>query len=288
MAWIESHQSLGQHPKLRKLAALLGVSRPCAVGHLHYFWWWCMEYAEAGDLERYDEIDIALGADWSGDAGDFVEAMDRAGFLDRGESGWLVHDWMDYAGILLERRRADAERKRAYRERTSGGRPVDATRTSSGRGADVRVPSAVTVPNRTQPDPTEPKHERAARVRAGDLEVPDGFNRFWAMYPVKKAKPAALAAWKKKGLGAGEIELVVRALETQKRGWTEPRFIPHPATWINQERWNDEVLVTAPGRAEAGVNPFRDMLEQEVGDDEIRDDAAAGDSAFAVSANGRW
>jgi hypothetical protein len=33
-------------------------------------------------------------------------------------------------------------------------------------------------------------------------------------------------------------------LERWKEFWdyseTEPRFIPHPATWLNQERWKDE------------------------------------------------
>jgi hypothetical protein len=39
-------------------------------------------------------------------------------------------------------------------------------------------------------------------------------------------------------------------LERWKEYWdyseTEPRFIPHPATWLNQERYKDEPPETKP------------------------------------------
>ena len=154
MAWLESHQSLGQHPKLRRLSALLGVSKAQAVGHLHYFWWWCLEYAPSGDLVKYQELDIALAAEWPGDIADFIEAMESAGFLDRGEHGWVVHDWRDYAGRLLERREADARRKAARRSALSSSRPEDVLRTSGGHDAPSSgrpLDAGSTVPYRTQP-----------------------------------------------------------------------------------------------------------------------------------------
>lgn len=159
MAWLQSHQSLGQHPKLRRLSALLGVSKAQAVGHLHYFWWWCLEYAPSGDLVKYQEIDIAFAAEWPGDVADFIEAMESAGFIERGEHGWLVHDWRDYAGRLLERREADARRKAARRTQTSASRPADVQRTSGGHVADMSgrpTDAGSTVPNRTVPNRTEP------------------------------------------------------------------------------------------------------------------------------------
>ena len=39
MAWIESHQEIWRHPKTKKLARLLSVSVPTAVGHLHGIWY---------------------------------------------------------------------------------------------------------------------------------------------------------------------------------------------------------------------------------------------------------
>jgi hypothetical protein len=136
MAWIESHQELGRHPKVRRLARVLDVPLPQAIGHLHLLWWWALDFADDGQLGRFDGTDIADAAGWTGDAGDFVSAMKDAGFLDADEAGeaTAIHDWPEYAGRLLERRRQDAERKRKARGQAednpemSGGRPADGVR----------------------------------------------------------------------------------------------------------------------------------------------------------------
>lgn len=152
MAWIESHQELGRHPKTKRLARLLGVSVPTAVGHLHFLWWWALDYAEDGCLYRYDSVDIADAAMWEEDPQSFVDALVESGFLEPSEDGLRIHDWWQYAGRLVERRRKDADRKRTQR-----GRPHDVRRTSDGHPQDVAKTACVTVPNLTEPNPTEPE-----------------------------------------------------------------------------------------------------------------------------------
>lgn len=116
MAWIQSHQELGAHPKTKKMARILNVSRVTAVGHLQFLWWWATNYAPDGDVTRFDHMDIATGAEWEGDESAFVEALVTAGFLDRDIDGTLcIHDWQDYAGKLIDRRRTNAERMRSAR-----------------------------------------------------------------------------------------------------------------------------------------------------------------------------
>lgn len=167
VAWIESHQELGRHPKTRKLARLLGVTVPTAVGHLHFLWWWALDFAQDGDLTRYDPEEIAFGAMWEEDATQFLQALVNAGFLDFDEetNGYKLHDWDEYAGRLIERRNADAERKRKAREtakkRDSSGTSVpnvndvaDVRRTSAGHPQDVQ--RNLTVPNQTKPNLTVP------------------------------------------------------------------------------------------------------------------------------------
>ena len=39
-----------------KLARRLGVSLPAAIGHLHLLWWWAMDYAQDGDLTRWQDV----------------------------------------------------------------------------------------------------------------------------------------------------------------------------------------------------------------------------------------
>lgn len=179
MAWLESHQALGQHPKLRKLAALLSINRPQAVGHCMYLWWWCLDYAQDGSLARYDAVDIALAAEWAGDPAEFVEALERSGFVDRSDEGLAVHDWWEYAGRLIERRKVDAERKRTGRpsavRAASSGRPSDIQRTSSGHPSDgARTAHVPTQP--TQPtQPTAPREDARAARSPHQTQIPAGF-----------------------------------------------------------------------------------------------------------------
>ena len=71
----------------------------------------------------------------------------------------------------------------------------------------------------------------------------DSFNQFWLLYPRKRARIPALKAWKRI---APDYETLLKILSGvvryQKSGeWADPKFIPYPATFLNQGRWEDEV-----------------------------------------------
>ena len=60
-------------------------------------------------------------------------------------------------------------------------------------------------------------------------------------YPRKVGKPKAIAAIKKAMASRGQADLLELTKKYAKlRGINEPQFIPHPATWFNQERYNDD------------------------------------------------
>jgi hypothetical protein len=71
-----------------------------------------------------------------------------------------------------------------------------------------------------------------------------GFDHFYTLYPRKTGKAAALRAWQKirpdKDL---RFKIAERLRTFIAIDWCEtpPRFIPHPATWLNAGRWEDEV-----------------------------------------------
>ena len=71
------------------------------------------------------------------------------------------------------------------------------------------------------------------------------FEEFWSKYPRKVAKRAAQKAWAK--LSTSEQKFAVEALEAHNRYYrvkgTSQNFIPHPATWLNQGRWEDELEI---------------------------------------------
>lgn len=76
------------------------------------------------------------------------------------------------------------------------------------------------------------------------------FNEFWSVYPKKIGKAAAKKSWAKIKATAELHSSIMKAVETQKRGeqWQREngRFIPNPATWLNQGRWDDEIRTGYP------------------------------------------
>lgn len=82
------------------------------------------------------------------------------------------------------------------------------------------------------------------------------FERFWQAYPKKKAKAKARQAWDKLKPDMEMCKAMAAALDQQKRSesWVrdDGRYIPYPATWLNQRRWEDEPDKAAP--AASGAN----------------------------------
>jgi hypothetical protein len=168
MAWIESHQAIGNHPKTILLAELLGCNRAAAVGYLQFLWGWTLVDAPDGKVGRFPPKVLARACHWSGKAEKFWDCLREAGFVDDSLEGWVIHDWDDYAGSLLNRRARDAERKRTSRGQatdvqlplngTSGGHPPDGGGTSIlARGAAHNRTNQPTVTNQpTGPDADTP------------------------------------------------------------------------------------------------------------------------------------
>lgn len=138
MAWVEAHQELRDHPKTKRAARILGITRPQMIGHMMCLWWWCLDYAQDGNLTDFDNADIADAAEWEGEPDDFVNALltcgpaDRAGFLVN-DNGLHVNDWEEYGGKYITKRNQSRDRQRAYRERnaTETLHNADVTRYSS-------------------------------------------------------------------------------------------------------------------------------------------------------------
>ncbi len=65
------------------------------------------------------------------------------------------------------------------------------------------------------------------------------FGEFWAIWPKKVARFDAQKAWNK--LTAAEKRAAVEALPNHISQWDDPRYIPHPATWLNGRRFEDEL-----------------------------------------------
>lgn len=69
----------------------------------------------------------------------------------------------------------------------------------------------------------------------------DSFEEFWGRYPRKVGKGQARKAYAK-ALKLDTHENIMFGLSQQIPAMeaTDKKFIPHPSTWLNGERWNDE------------------------------------------------
>lgn len=114
---------------------------------------------------------------------------------------------------------------------TAGGRSTD-------RGGDDTQTAGGAVYT-----PPKPSIEPSIEPSLNREELKIAWSEFWEVYPKRvggaKAKEAFIKAWTKHG----NIVLEgARRFGADPNLPTDKQFIPYPATWLNQERWNDEPL----------------------------------------------
>lgn len=85
-----------------------------------------------------------------------------------------------------------------------------------------------------EPEKVTPLRDRAA-----------GFEEFWRAYPRKQAKKVAFSSWVM-AKGKPPLDKILSAIELQRESdqWKQG-YIPMPSTWLNQGRWDDEMLSSA-------------------------------------------
>ena len=236
--WIKMRIELQTHPKVFRMVSALKADRLRIIGGLHIAWSIFDTHCDDGVLVGYttDAMDAVIG--WPG----FTQAMIDVEWAALNDAGSLVMPRFDeHNGKSAKRRANDNERKRNNRN-----------------SKDVRNVSASDADKlRTR---EEKRREDKDQKPYGDdaVDSTELFTRFWSLYPRKVGKEAARKAWDKLTLTNELFAVMVEALGAQcvTSEWTKDggRFIPHPSTWLNGKRWEDEVPEPAP--AANNVHPF--------------------------------
>lgn len=116
--------------------------------------------------------------------------------------------------------------------------------------------------DRLTPTPTPtPKRKN----NSFQLCQPELFAEFWDAYPKKVGKQNAERAFGKAVADVPDrrvlLGVMLTAISQQKRSqqWVKDggMFIPHPATWLNQRRWEDQLDPAVAAPPEARVQPAR-------------------------------
>lgn len=119
---------------------------------------------------------------------------------------------------------------------------------------DVKEDVRYTPPE--SPSDSLPPHGEAAGGTASSRPMGDAFAEFWRVYPRRVGKRAARAAFERAARRAS-VDVI---LEGARRfaadpNLPEPRFVPHPATWLNQDRWEDDPLPPRADRERSRGDP---------------------------------
>lgn len=177
------------------------------------------------------------------------------------DGGWRLLNYVKYREMRDEgaKREADAERQRRHRttRKATPGTPSDECHAESVTERDNRDSHAlsqevahvdVDVEVEEKKHPPTPRKRGEAKPKAE--ESAEGFSEFWDAYPRKASKLRALLAWQKLKPDAQALPAILAGIERDRRSaqWQrdDGQYIPHPATWLNGRRWEDETAERAP------------------------------------------
>lgn len=173
----------------------------------------------------------------------------RAGVSDRTVRRAL--DELEHIGLIRRERRKDARGFRTsdrYFLHVTKNQPDKLSGSESYRTSTTELPD---IDDRVtgHPCPSNYPEELPEEQSSSSAVAADGlflWEDFWEAYPRKVGKQSALKAWRKAAKTTTPANLLAGAIRFAKDpNLPEKQFIPHPATWLNAGRWDDEPL---PGR----------------------------------------
>lgn len=281
MNWFRFYHEALDDPKVQRLP-----------GDLYKAWVNLLCLASKSDARGFlpcvEDIAFALRTSTEAAQG-IVDQLLRYNLLEAVDGGFTPHNWDS------RQRSSDTSNERVARFRaknqvinngnvTSNVTPDDDVTIGNALDTDTEKKQSREETEAEQIPPT-PQGSDAARLTAmpGGKKIPaleKRFEAFWTAYPRKVGKQAALKVWMRLCPNAETSDAILTAVELQKKGraWLRDggQYIPNPATWLGQGRWEDEVLApeSVPVRSWGGrqttsevVDEFRAWAQEQHDDD---------------------
>lgn len=200
-------------------------------------------------------------------------------------------------GVLVRTRRTNTrgQATNGYELRPGGHLNPDEVRAPGAPTDDeVRAPGALGEGKQRQSIPLIEEEPLEEEPFNGSLAAADLFEEFWGVYPRKVARKASEAKWSQISEAGTDMQMVLDAAKTYAHdpNLPEKKFIPHPLTWLNQGRWDDEPC--APEAASSSQWSFAQQRQanmlgivaeyrrKEAGHDALGDGDAFGDRALTA------
>lgn len=235
MPWFKVDDNFYDHPKVDELSLE-------AVG----LWTLCGTYSAKQLTDGFIPARRALRMGGTERA---VRELIEAGLWLTVDGGFQFHDWDAYQPTKdkVEREREAARERQAKKRRNELGQYSEPLQVESKRSHAVTSQELLMESPREShhPDPTRPVPSNKDS-RSSPAE-PDGFSEFWAAYPKKIAKKAAVKVYERAIKDTDPADIIngtKRYAEHVKAEKTERKFIKSPDGWLNAGRWEDDISVS--------------------------------------------
>lgn len=168
------------------------------------------------------------------------------------EGGWLILNHRKYRDMRDDEARLEYQREwdREHRASRSARKSLNPEQQGASDTSDMfrQTPTPTATATDTAKDtPLTPQRGN------GKHDAPTLFDRFWTAYPRRVGKIAAQRAWLKLKPDEHLVDLMLNAIAVQSASsqWQRDggQFIPHPATWLNGRRWDDDASAHQPSPA---------------------------------------
>ena len=214
--WLKIEHATPDKPEIVHMADILGVDQNAVVGACLRLWIWADQQTSTGCalsvtrkwINRLMQLD------------DAADAMVEVGWLTGVDGNLTLTNYERHNGKPAKTRAQAAQRMKKARSQCD-------------------APSATNVTQEAQPEKRRGEDRREENIKtastAADIEA------IYQAYPKHVGKKAALKAIEKalEHIGYSELLAAVTEYDAAVAG-SDSQFIPHPATWFNHRRWEDD------------------------------------------------
>jgi hypothetical protein len=278
MSWVRLDDHFDEHPKILRAGALGAALWTKTLAY-------CNRQPARNGFIPLEKVKSYRDADLR-DPTKIAARLVAAGLWEEAEGGYRIHDYHDFQPTVEDAERLSTKRATAGRRggvRSGEARRVEANpkqpasnllhppkqvasthrskREAKANPGPVPVPTTAesydsaplfSPPNdSSSSEKAETRGGGSTRARASQAALHASFERFKVAYPRREKWPAAEKEWFKLAPDDDLVDTILAAIALQKRGtnWLEAdgKYIPHPATWLHQRRWEDEVRESTLG-----------------------------------------
>lgn len=230
--WLKFEKSTFDKPEVLAIAAAIGQDPDYVIGKLLRMWSWFDTHTEKGNARSVtcallDSILRVTG---------FSENVAKVGWLIVSNDCLTLPNFDRHCGETAKSRALTAKRVAGFKAR-------------NGRANAKTVSSALPREEKRREEKKEQDQKRLDHRADDRARVRSDFDtRFWPAYPRKVGKANAEKAWRKIDPDPETVKDIIAAIAVQRESdqWCRDggQFIPHPATWLNGRRWEDEGATT--------------------------------------------